>query len=77
MVSHSGEQVPGSQVHERLAEGDSDGAGSRSRSRTQRELAYKDRQKLNTERKELLAILDGWTEKLHEDWSGLATRRSG
>lgn len=40
---------------------------------SQRELAYKERQKLNTERKELLAILDGWSEKLHEDWSGLAT----
>jgi uncharacterized membrane protein YphA (DoxX/SURF4 family) len=38
-----------------------------------KERAWKDRQKLNTERKELLAILDGWTKDLKDGWDKLAT----
>lgn len=39
----------------------------------QRERAYKDRQKLNSERAELLGLANGWTTSLHEKWAGLAT----
>ncbi len=40
---------------------------------SEKELAYKARPKLNTERKELLAVLDGWTDSLHEKWTNIAT----
>lgn len=40
---------------------------------SQRVLAQKDRKKLNTERIELLAVLNGWTDDLRKSWTGLAT----
>ncbi len=39
----------------------------------QRELAYKQRQELETTRKELVAPMDAWTEALHDSWEELLT----
>ncbi len=40
---------------------------------SQREVMYKDRRKLNTERTELLGTLEGWSKSLHGKWTKLAT----